>query len=791
MWSSMTSQWHLRVIGESNLVGPDGVQSNLSAKPKRFAVLVFLALPTPGRRVRRDVLLATFWPDLDSAHARNALRATLHQLRQTIGPDAIRGSGEEELWLDSAAIHVDFADLTRALDGGDVSPWLALPSLELVPGLHVPDAPAFEEWLDAQRHSLDTRIVRGASALADTAERAGDFPRAVIAAQAATRIARADEVAVRRLISLLDRSGDRGGALAEFESFERWLGEQFEATPSPETVALVQCVRERTLAALPSTAPGPTAPAESAPDARPLAATEAHSAPRSLTHAVSLARRQRWPRWLPLGAAFAAAIVLMAGAAVARSRSGRPPDGADSMPIAIVPFRNEVADSTVAYFAPALGESVADGLPSSVGLPYAASRAAHAADSINPEQRLRAFGARTIVSGTLSGARDSLALHVTIAGPDGRVLFAHSWLHGSERGLLFLRDSVVAAVRQTAGVPARKVPPRHVPVAEAYQLSLNAAWLFGRRSRAELLRSRDLYTKALEIDPEWEDLWVGLSRATGSLAYRNFIDFRTGMLAAEHAADEALQRAPDDGRALIERSLARFHLGDRAGAETDAKRAEAFDTTDARMQSLIGTWWQWSGEHLDSALFYTRRAERLAPWDRQIHLNILQIVGCMPDSALTLREAKNVLDIDPHEPEALETLAWTLTRFGRWDEAASVYQQRYAAWVPRDFSHRISALTGEARFRATVRAIRETMYADQVKHPPPTTPLLETRIALFEDIGMRDSSLAALSSVVDSLDAHHANMMCAPNLRAFREDPRTRAIVRSRRWVAAEFARTP
>ncbi len=787
----MTSKWQLRIIGESNLVGPDGAQSNLSAKSKRFAVLVFLALPTPGRRVRRDVLLATFWPELDGTRARNALRVTLHQLRQTIGPDAIRGSGEEELWLDSAAIHVDFADLTSALDGGDVSPWLALPSLELLPGLHVPDAPAFEEWLDALRHSLDTRIVRGVSALADTAERGGDFPRAVIAARAATRIARADEVAMRRLISLLDRSGDRGGALAEFESFERWLGEQFEATPSPETIALVQRVRGRTLAALPAAASRPTPPKEPAPDATLLSAGETHSAPASFTHTVSAVRRPLWPRWLPLGAAFAAAITLIAGAAVARSRSGRAPDNVESTPIAIVPFHNGVADSAVAYFAPALGESVADGLPASVVMPYAASRAAHAADSVNTDQRLRGFGARTIVSGTLSGARDSLALHLTIAGPDGRVLLARSWLHGSERGLRFLRDSVVAAVLQTANVPARKVPPRHVPVAEAYQLSLNAAWLLGRRSRAEMLRSRDLYTKALEIDPEWEDLWLGLSRVTGSLAYRNFIDFRTGMLASEHAADEALERAPDDGRALIERSLARFQLGDRAGAQADAKRAEVFDTTDARMQSLIGTWWQWSGDHLDSALFYTRRAERLAPWDRQIHLNILQIVGCLPDSALTLHEARNVLDIDPHEPEALETLAWTLTRFGRWDEAASVYRQRYAAWVPRDFTRRVGALTGEARFRATVRAIRETMYADQLNHPPPTAPLLETRIALFEDVAMRDSSLAALSSVVDSLDAHHANMMCAPNLRAFREDPRTRAIVRRRGWVAAEFARTP
>ena len=61
--------------------------------------------------------------------------------------------------------------------------------------------------------------------------------------------------------------------------------------------------------------------------------------------------------------------------------------------------------------------------------------------------------------------------------------------------------------------------------------------------------------------------------------------------------------------------------------------------------------------------------------------------------------------------------------------------------------------------------------------------------ALFEDLGMRDSSLATLAGVVDSLDAHHANMMCLPNFRSFRHDPRTLAIVRERGWTPAEFGR--
>lgn len=120
----MPTSWNLRVIGEGALVADDGITSNLPAKSKRFGVLVFLAIPVAGRRVRRDEILAMFWPELDSVRARNALRSTLHQVRQTLGVDAIVGSGEEEIALNRSFIHVDFFELSRALDSGDALPWL-------------------------------------------------------------------------------------------------------------------------------------------------------------------------------------------------------------------------------------------------------------------------------------------------------------------------------------------------------------------------------------------------------------------------------------------------------------------------------------------------------------------------------------------------------------------------------------------------------------------------------------------------------------------------------------------
>jgi DNA-binding SARP family transcriptional activator len=54
-----------------------------------------------------------------------------------------------------------------------------------------------------------------------------------------------DEAAVRRLMRILDRKGDRAGALRAYEAFREHLAVAFQAVPSPETEALLANIRAR------------------------------------------------------------------------------------------------------------------------------------------------------------------------------------------------------------------------------------------------------------------------------------------------------------------------------------------------------------------------------------------------------------------------------------------------------------------------------------------------------------------------------------------------------------------
>ena len=91
----------LSILGTTDLRTSDGraVQAGVM-QPKRLVLLAYLALaPAPGY-VRRDSLIALFWPELPAEQARHALRQSLHYLRTSLGRDVIRSRGDTEVAVD-------------------------------------------------------------------------------------------------------------------------------------------------------------------------------------------------------------------------------------------------------------------------------------------------------------------------------------------------------------------------------------------------------------------------------------------------------------------------------------------------------------------------------------------------------------------------------------------------------------------------------------------------------------------------------------------------------------------
>lgn len=234
------------------VLGPPAVQRRagdrataVHLQPLRLAALTYLALARPRGKHARDALVAMFWPDADQAGGRHALRNCLHGIRQALGEGILVTAGDEFVGLDPALLECDVLALEDDLRLGRGEAALDRYTGELLAGFHVSDAPAFEQWLEAERGRLRDAVAAAAWSSSDARHAGGDLADAAALARRAHALAADDELSLRRLMQRLDEAGDRAGALRAFDEFARRMREEFDAAPSPGTMAVADRLRSR------------------------------------------------------------------------------------------------------------------------------------------------------------------------------------------------------------------------------------------------------------------------------------------------------------------------------------------------------------------------------------------------------------------------------------------------------------------------------------------------------------------------------------------------------------------
>ena len=153
----------LRTLGGMD-VRSSGDESSLplSVQPKRLALLVYLALDDATGFRRRDSAVAYFWPELDTPHARGALRQALHSLRRLLGDEAIVVRGEEEIGVRRDAVRCDAVSFRECTEAGRHDEALTLYRGDFLDGFFAADvAPEFEQWVEGTRLGSEERLVAG------------------------------------------------------------------------------------------------------------------------------------------------------------------------------------------------------------------------------------------------------------------------------------------------------------------------------------------------------------------------------------------------------------------------------------------------------------------------------------------------------------------------------------------------------------------------------------------------------------------------------------------------------
>jgi serine/threonine-protein kinase len=239
----------------------------VALQPKRLLLLAYLLLEGRARAVRRDELVALFWPEADMDRGRNALRQALFALRGALGAPVIVARGSAELTVDAAMVACDAWALLDAVDAGDHAAVERLYARELLATVGgAPDVPELERWLEDARarfRRLATMAVRTLAEATATPGAATAERRRLLERWLA--LAPYDETAIATLVTVLLAAGDRTAAVDAYRRYVARLRADLELAPSEALEELVREVRTRSAAGVSVAAPGETAVAAARP----------------------------------------------------------------------------------------------------------------------------------------------------------------------------------------------------------------------------------------------------------------------------------------------------------------------------------------------------------------------------------------------------------------------------------------------------------------------------------------------------------------------------------------------
>ncbi len=253
----------------------EGVAVRFAAPPKTTPLLAYLLLHR-GESVLRQVLAYTMWPDDPESEAKANLRRHLHQLQRAL-PSAPPGrpwvltSSEAIQWNPAADYWLDLAEFEQ-LSGAEAT-WAE--ALTLYTGDLLESA--YDDWLFYERERLRDLYFATLTSLILHHRAQREYQTAINFAQQLLGRDPLREDAMRQLLALRYESGDRAGALKDYERFARRLREELGVDPMPETVATYEAiVRHARLAdAVPDIASAPTPERKAAQTLAPLVGREA------------------------------------------------------------------------------------------------------------------------------------------------------------------------------------------------------------------------------------------------------------------------------------------------------------------------------------------------------------------------------------------------------------------------------------------------------------------------------------------------------------------------------------
>ena len=616
----------LRLIGQMEASAING-DSVLPPGRKTRALLAIIALSSP-RPVLRSRLAELLWSRRPEEQARASLRQEIHRLLEVLTPVGkdVLSINRDSLALRPGIIWVDVEEVLRATPTHPAS--LALLDGELLEELDGVD-PAFDGWLQTERERLRDR----ARAVGESLLQEQTSPGAlIIVAQQLLSIDRAHEGAWRALMRAHADRGERGMAIQSYDRCRAVLADLLDATPSPETQAVLADIRSGRTAR-------PAAPVPPLPEVR----TEA-----------SAVASQVGPK------------------------------------IGVLPLTLVGTDETEAHLALGLAEEITSALQRVRWIFLVSSTLiAQSVQQGRDDMALRRnFGLDFVLDGSVqrAGRRLRVTLRLTDMRDGNQIVWARRF-DRQTYDLLTLQEEVAAEVvaqidPEILVIESRRAAQRPAQDKTAYNLLLRALPGLSRLERGHFMQSGQLLRQAIALEPEYAASHAWYARWLSFLIGQGWADDYAASLneAALHA-ERAILLDPLDAKCLtIAGHVHTFlHHRLREGAAL-YERALALNPNLAMAWALSGFAQLYLGE-LDEGERRLLHYKQLAPTDPnafQYDVGFCHIALARRDYEGAVVAGRNASELNPAFSGSCKPYLSALGYLGQAQEAAVIRRRLLA-----------------------------------------------------------------------------------------------------------------
>lgn len=446
--------------------------------------------------------------------------------------------------------------------------------------------------------------------------------------------------------------------------------------------------------------------------------------------------------------------------------------------IAVLPFVDMSEGQSYAYFGDGLAEEILNSLAQSPALNVIARTSSFSYRE--PEHEVTTIARELNVANVLEGSVrvENGKVRITaqlVNGSDGMHLWSESFDRNTE-DMLDMQTDIARTVTQVLTATLPGTPDRstlqHVN-GEAHDLYMQARFLFHRRAHGDVRSARELYLRAVELEPEFARAWAGLAGTYVIEHWESGGTDRALLQSSKVAAEQAVAMDPGLAEGWIRLGFYYSLVGDRGAFNRHLDRAIAADPDDPLLLAVAAGKFAADGDLKRAIDFQQRALERnpLSFVDRGNLSFYLYAAGRYEDAIRENRRAK-LIQADTHGGNATVE-GYALIKLGRYSEALEEID-RWPDGPDRDAATAMARLAMGHKWRA-----RRPIYRLQKNKSLEAYLRLAELRAFCEEV---DESFQVLADLRDTLIRTETDrtfeieffndVRWSPFLAPIREDPR-------------------